>query len=44
MFTGVLKNYMEIKQDGELAVMNHYLAELLGCGGFRRYMTGWRIS
>ena len=32
MFTGVLKNYMEIKQDGELAVMNHYLAELLGCG------------
>ena len=22
MFTGVLKNYMEIKQDGELAVMN----------------------
>ena len=32
MFTGVLKNYMEIKQDGELAVMNRYLAELLGCG------------
>ena len=32
MFTGVLKNYMEIKQDGEIAVMNRYLAELLGCG------------
>ena len=31
MFTGVLNNYMEIKQDGELAVMNAYLAELLGC-------------
>lgn len=32
MFTGVLKNYMEIKQDGEIAVMNGYLADLLGCG------------
>lgn len=31
MFTGVLKNYMEIKQDGEIAVMNAYLVELLGC-------------
>lgn len=31
MFTGVLKNYMEIKQDGEIAVMNEYLAGLLGC-------------
>lgn len=31
MFTGVLKNYMEIKQDGEIAVMNSYLARLLGC-------------
>lgn len=31
MFTGVLKNYMEIKQDGEIAVMNAYLADLLGC-------------
>lgn len=29
MFTGVLKNYMEIKQDGEIAVMNRYLADLL---------------
>lgn len=31
MFTGVMKNYMEIKSDGELAVMNQYLAERLGC-------------
>ena len=31
MFTGVLKNYMEIKQDGEIAVMNADLAGLLGC-------------
>ena len=31
IFTGVLKNYMEIRQDGELAVMNQYLANLLGC-------------
>ena len=32
MFTGVLKNYMELKSDGEIAVMNAYLAGLLGCG------------
>lgn len=32
MFTGVLKNYMEIRQDGEIAVMNDFLANLLGCG------------
>ncbi len=31
LFTGVLKNYMEIKQDGEIAVMNKFLADLLGC-------------
>ncbi|MPM22714.1 Long-chain-alcohol dehydrogenase 1 [bioreactor metagenome] len=31
MFTGVLKNYMEIKQDGEIAVMNAYLSNLLVC-------------
>ena len=31
MFTGVLKNYMEIKTDGEIAVMNRFLASLLGC-------------
>ncbi|MCC8025009.1 MAG: 4-hydroxybutyrate dehydrogenase [Clostridium sp.] len=31
MFTGVLNNYMEIKQDGEIAVLNDFLAGLLGC-------------
>lgn len=31
VFTGVLKNYMEIKQDGEIAVLNQYIADLLGC-------------
>lgn len=31
MFTGVLKNYMEIRQDGEIAVMNQFLGSLLGC-------------
>ncbi|MGN0152556.1 MAG: 4-hydroxybutyrate dehydrogenase [Wujia sp.] len=31
MFTGVMKNYMEIKKDGEIAVMNQYLADRLGC-------------
>lgn len=31
MFTGVMKNYMELKTDGEIAVMNAYLADLLGC-------------
>ncbi|MDW2796177.1 4-hydroxybutyrate dehydrogenase [Clostridium boliviensis] len=31
MFTGVLKNYMEIRQDGEIAVMNQCLVKLLGC-------------
>lgn len=31
MFTGVLKNYMEIRSDGEIAVMNAFLADLLGC-------------
>lgn len=31
MFTGVLKKYMEIKTDGEIAVMNKFFADLLGC-------------
>lgn len=31
VFTGVLKNYMEIKQDGEIATMNEFLANLLHC-------------
>lgn len=32
MFTGVLKNYMEIRKDGEIEVLNSYMADLLGCG------------
>lgn len=31
MFTGVLKHYMELRNDGELAVMNGFLAGLLHC-------------
>ena len=31
LFTGVLKNYMEYKSDGEIAVLNSFLAKLLGC-------------
>lgn len=31
IFTGVLKNYMEIRQDGEISRMNEYLSGLLGC-------------
>lgn len=31
VFTGVLKNYMEIRQDGEIAVLNRFLADLLDC-------------
>lgn len=31
LFTGVLKNYMEIKRDGEIAVLNAFLSELLDC-------------
>lgn len=31
MFTGVMKNYMEIKQDGEIAVLNKFIADILGC-------------
>lgn len=37
MFTGVLKNYMEIRQDGEIAVLNDYLADLLGCSAEEAY-------
>lgn len=32
MFTGVMNNYMELKQDGEIARLNQFLADLLGCG------------
>lgn len=31
VFTGVLKMYMEIRQDGELAVLNRFLSECLNC-------------
>ena len=31
MFTGVMKNYMEIKSDGEIARLNAYIANILGC-------------
>lgn len=31
LFTGVLNKYMEKKSDGEIAKLNAYLAELLGC-------------
>ena len=31
MFTGVMKNYMEIRQDGEIAVLNACMAEILEC-------------
>lgn len=32
IFTGVLRNYMELKQDGEIARMNDFVANILGCG------------
>ena len=31
MFTGVMNNYMELKKDGEIATLNAYLANILGC-------------
>lgn len=31
MFTGVMNNYMEIKQDGEIAKLNAFIANILGC-------------
>ena len=31
MFTGVMNNYMEIKSDGEIARLNAYIANILGC-------------
>ena len=31
MFTGVMKNYMELKTDGEIARLNAFMAEILGC-------------
>lgn len=31
MFTGVMKNYMELKTDGEIQALNEYMACILGC-------------
>ena len=31
MFTGVMRNYMEIRQDGEIAVLNARIASILDC-------------
>ncbi|MCD8231518.1 MAG: 4-hydroxybutyrate dehydrogenase [Clostridiales bacterium] len=31
MFTGVMNNYMEIKTDGEIAKLNAFIANILGC-------------
>ena len=31
LFAGVMKNYMEIKSDGELAALNLFMADLLEC-------------
>lgn len=31
LFTGVMKNYMEIKQDGEMARLNQFIANILEC-------------
>lgn len=31
MFTGVMNNYMELKSDGEIARLNRFIADILGC-------------
>lgn len=31
LFTGVMKNYMEIKSDGEIATLNQFIAGILDC-------------
>ncbi len=31
MFTGVMKNYMEIKTDGEIQRLNQFISDILGC-------------
>ena len=31
MFTGVLRKYMDIKSDGEIATLNTFIANILGC-------------
>lgn len=37
IFTGVMKNYMELKTDGEIAVLNQFIAEILGCDSSEVY-------
>lgn len=37
MFTGVMKNYMEIKQDGEIATLNAHIANIIGCDNNQVY-------
>lgn len=37
MFTGVMKNYLEIKSEGEIARLNRFIAEILGCEQERVY-------
>lgn len=31
MFTGVMRNYMEIKPEGEIIKLNRFIADILGC-------------
>ena len=31
LFTGVMKNYMEIRSDGEIASLNRFIADILEC-------------
>lgn len=31
IFTGVMKNYMELKSDGEIERLNQFIADILGC-------------
>ena len=37
MFTGVMKQYMTIKSDGEIARLNAFIAAILGCDADRVY-------
>jgi 4-hydroxybutyrate dehydrogenase len=37
IFTGVMNNYMEIRTDGEIAGLNAFLSQILGCGAEHVY-------
>ncbi len=37
IFTGVMKNYMEIKPDGEIARLNQFMADILKCDAANVY-------